>query len=448
MKNILFIAYEFPPLNVGGSARPAKFAKHLNRFGYNPIVVTLNPDDYDKVFSSVKTDSNILDDYSGKLKIINVSSEDLVKRRRNKYKRALDIYFNIYKEAYHWKENFNKMVNQVLREREVSAIFVTAPPFSILKLAAKTAKKFDLPLIVDMRDPWTMWTVTPYSNYFNYLRVKFKERSVFNQATKIIATSKVTIQDFKELHPQINPDKFVYIPNGFEFEIPFRTIITSPKEKVKIGYVGSFYYSPESRDLIFQPWHKKKGHRKLQYVPRKEDWRYRSPYFFFKTLSALFLQYPELKNNVEISFAGKKDHWFDDMVREFELTRQVSHLGWLSQSESLKLQESCDFLLMTSAKVIGGKDYSIAGKTFEYFKMQKPILAFVIEGAQKNLLQESNLAYFIDPDDEEKSVNQLKRIFNESLQFHPNREFINSFHISNITKTLAETLNEIIREKK
>jgi hypothetical protein len=170
------------------------------------------------------------------------------------------------------------------------------------------------------------------------------EGSVFKQAAKIIATSEVTIDDFKLLHPQINPDKFVYIPNGFDFNIDFKTIKTFVEEKIKIGYVGSFYYSPESRELIFKKWYKKKGHRKLQYVPRKEDWLYRSPYFFFKTLKEVFDKIPELRQKVEIHFAGNKPQWFDSMVSEFELDEQVTYLGWMSQSESLSFQNTCDFL--------------------------------------------------------------------------------------------------------
>ena len=95
----------------------------------------------------------------------------------------------------------------------ISGIIITAPPFNLLKLAVKVSKKYNSPLIVDMRDPWTLWNLTPYSNYFNYLSVKRRERKVFKQASKIIVTSRVTIEDFKKLHPSINPDKFVYIPN-------------------------------------------------------------------------------------------------------------------------------------------------------------------------------------------------------------------------------------------
>ncbi|MAC94167.1 MAG: hypothetical protein CMC96_01565 [Flavobacteriales bacterium] len=448
MENFLFIAYQFPPLNVGGSARPGRFAKSIKSFGLNPIIVTLDPNDYDKVYPNSKSDSNILADFKGELDYIKVPSKSLIKDSENKLKKFFKIFFNVYgnNEKSYWESNYYSKVNKYLKNNKVSAVVVTAPPFGVLPLAMKTAKEFHLPLIIDMRDPWTTWNLTPYSSYLNFIRTKRKERIIFECASKIIATSQVTLEDFKSLHPSVDSNKFEYIPNGFEGEISYKKLITQPNEKITIGYVGSFYYSPHNRDMIFKKWWKKKGHRKLQYVYRKEDWLYRSPYFLFKTLNRLFLKYPELKEKVELKFAGRKEAWFEKMVEEFELKSIVNHYGWLSHNDSLKLQKSCDYLLITSAKVIDGKDYSIAGKTFEYFKIQKPILAFVTDGAQKELLKESGLAYFVNVDSIEEGVEQLKAIFYESFAFEPNQAFINSFKITNLSRIFASIIKKVIKE--
>jgi hypothetical protein len=41
MINVLFVAWEFPPLTAGGVQRPLYFVKYLKEFGINPIVVTV-----------------------------------------------------------------------------------------------------------------------------------------------------------------------------------------------------------------------------------------------------------------------------------------------------------------------------------------------------------------------------------------------------------------------
>jgi hypothetical protein len=445
MTNILYIAYQFPPLNIGGSARPARFVKHLHKFGIQPTVVTLNPKDYTNVYPKAKSDSNLFEGHDLDVEILKVPSKNLVEGRQNKVANFLTIFFNKYKgnEHKYWEDNYHSIVDKWLETNTVKAIVVTAPPFSILPLAVKTSKKHNIPLMVDMRDHWTLWVMAPYGSYYNYLASKLAENKVFIQAKKVIATSKVTQEDFIDFHPNVDAQKFKYIPNGFEIPIEYKAVVFKPSQEITIGYVGSFYYSPESRAQIMTPWYKKKAHRKLQYVPRQEDWLYRSPYFFFKNLQALFMSHPELKKVIKVKFAGNKEDWFVEMVSEFQLEDNIEHVGWISQTESLAFQNSCDFLLATSAKVIGGKDYSIAGKTFEYFRMQKPILALVTEGAQKDMLEESGMAHMVSVDDSALAVEQLHAIFTTEQAMQPNKAFIDSFHVEKLTEALAHEIKTL-----
>lgn len=39
-KNLLLIAYAFPPFTGGGIQRPAKFTKYLPHFNWNPVILT------------------------------------------------------------------------------------------------------------------------------------------------------------------------------------------------------------------------------------------------------------------------------------------------------------------------------------------------------------------------------------------------------------------------
>ena len=40
MKKVLFITYFFPPLGGAGVGRSLKFARHLPKFGWQPIVIS------------------------------------------------------------------------------------------------------------------------------------------------------------------------------------------------------------------------------------------------------------------------------------------------------------------------------------------------------------------------------------------------------------------------
>jgi hypothetical protein len=46
MKSVLVIAHDFPPFGGGGVLRVFKFVKYLSEFGWNPIVLTVDPKYY------------------------------------------------------------------------------------------------------------------------------------------------------------------------------------------------------------------------------------------------------------------------------------------------------------------------------------------------------------------------------------------------------------------
>lgn len=441
---IIIIAYEFPPLSAGGTARAFRFANFLPNYDIKPVVFTLHPASYLEVFENPKTDAAKLNQLDPRVELIQVKSENIISKKVNKIRNFLQTYFNFHKgvEAKYWKKNLNIEIDKYLVNNSVDCIYVTAPPFSVLTLAKRIANKHKLPLVVDFRDPMTLWTINPYGNYITYLLTKLNERSILRAASAIIATSEVTIEDMQSLHPNILKEKFHYIPNSYEGTIHYEPITTKTSNKITIGYVGSFYYSPVSRNLILTPWYKKKGHRLLQFVPRKEDWLYRSPCFVFKAFSELIKNYPEYKNKIILKFAGKKEYWFDEMVKDEKLEDIVEHIGWLSHSDSIQFQKQCDWLLLTSAKVINGLDYSIAGKTFEYIKLQKPILGFVCNGAQKDLLESTGIAKTFNPDEIESNSEMLLKLFSEKIYLTPNEEFISSFTSENQTKRLASILTK------
>lgn len=447
MIEIFLISYQFPPLNVGGVFRPLKFVKYFNDFGIKPIIFTLSPKDFPKIYENKKPDYNLLKDIENVDKeIVYVKSSELLLKRKTKLQDFSQIYFNLSKGSEHkkWQNNFFIEAEKALEKYSPKAIIVTAPPFGIVELAVKLSAKTGIPLIIDMRDSLSMWISQPYGSYFHYKLTLIKENRWFRHAKKVITVTQQVVNDWKRVHKNIPDSKYAVIPNGYDEQINFNDIEIKPiKDKFIIGYIGSFYYNPESRDLMFKPWYKKRLHRKLQYTPRKEDWLYRSPYFLFKTLNLLFKSSPKLKSKIIIKFVGSKPDWLEKMISEFNLQENVKHLGFLPFEETEKFQQDCDTLLITSVKVIDGEDYCIAGKSFDYISSQKPILGFVTEGSQKDFIEKSGTGIICNPDDIKASVNTLKNIFVNGVTLIPNKEFIEKHHRKQLTKQIAEIIHSL-----
>lgn len=449
MYNVALIAYEFPPINRIGALRPLKFALHLKKTGINPIVVTLSPDAYNKVYDSFKLDIELTEKVkANNLEVEYIDSDTvLFDRKKNKFSTFYKQYFNIYGgiEGEKWQNQLEVCIDQLVKTKQIKAIYVTAPPFSIISSAYKCAQKFNLPLILDMRDAWSQWNDKPFGSILHYYYLLKKERFYLNAADKVISTSLQTIADWQKLHPNISKSKFEYIPNSFEDKeydkIPETVSFTPRTAKITITYVGSFYYTIREKDNSF--FNFLKIHRHLQYFPRKQDWLYRTPYYLFLALDKAIQQNPAIADKVEVVFAGAKTEWLDKMCADFK-NITIKHLGYISHKESIELQAKSDFLLLTSAKVVGGRDCFIAGKTFEYLTMGKPILGFVSEGAQKDLLEESNISVILNPDNINENATQLISLFQKGINLKPNTSFLQKFTISSNTQHLANTFDKAL----
>ncbi len=419
--------------------RPFRFAKYLPGYGIRPIILTPDENFYQRMHPDIKREDSLLKELSNDVNIHHVSMDERILKRQSK----LRLYFRVldpYKKR--WENNLYAKIDEIIKVYDIKAIYATAPPFSMAPLAVKISKRYKLPIFLDMRDEWTLWGATGFATYAHYYLTYRIEKKCFKNATKIISVTDQVINDFKKTHSELPASKFVTISNGFNFNsYRFEDIVKTPiNDKYKIGYLGSFYYSPVARKVIFDKWWKKKRHRMLQYVPRKEDYLYRSPYFFFKTLNYLFVERPDLKKKIEINFVGDKYDWLKDMIEEFNLSSNCVLHGKVSYKTSLEIAGNFDALLSTSIKVINGEDYALASKTFDYLFLRKPILAFVTKGAQKEFLEKSGVAIIFDPDNIPDSSKKLEEFFSQNMIFKPNKEFLENFNGNRLTQKLADLI--------
>ena len=77
MINILFIAYEFPPLNSGGVHRSLAFVKYFKQFGISPIVITLAQKSFQNVFENYTIDEQLGKDVLSGIDVIEIASKNI-----------------------------------------------------------------------------------------------------------------------------------------------------------------------------------------------------------------------------------------------------------------------------------------------------------------------------------------------------------------------------------
>jgi hypothetical protein len=439
---------EFVPLNLGGVFRPLRFVNGLNQNRIRPIVVTIADDEHLRKVQN-RFDYALVDKLDKDVKVYRIPLDDISKYYNNRISRFKNTYFNIsdnYAKA--WRKNLFQQLPGIIEKHRPKAVFVTCPPFSAAGLGVEISKRFGLPLILDMRDAWAKLSMGPLGSYFHYLYKRRAERRAFKQASAIITVTPQLKEIFQRTHPAIPAGKFHLIYNGFDFKLPPSLSVQSEsideKGSVNIGYVGSFYYHPGARELMLLPWWKKKGHRIFQYTPVKEDWLYRSPYFFLKALATLFVKKPEWRSRVFFHHIGETPEWLDPMAEQLGIRENVVSHGFQTHEKTLEWQESFDLLLATSEKVIDNDHYCLPSKLFTYLRAGRPVVGFVTKGIQRDFIRESRLGVTCDPDDERAASEVMEKIIGEGRRSDLNIPFLLQFANPVAIKELVELISDLV----
>ena len=443
--NLLMLAFEFPPLGGVGVQRSLKFAKYLPEHGVHPVVVTPDKESIEAVIGPAR-EAALLDELPTATGIERVSCPPV---RRGGGSRIGDWFHQFFSLGEGlggaWRGPLLAAWSELVRREKLDAIYVSIPPFSMAPLAVELAQRSGLPLILDFRDNWSQWCCSPQPSWLHYRLTLRRERACLEAASAVVGVTRQMVKDLQRVHPGVPAGKFHVIPNGYDAALPesLPPRRARAEQPFVIGYVGSFYYTPESRAALLNPWWQRPPHRWLQYAPRREDWLYRSPFFFLRALRRLLDERPEQRSHVKVRFVGDTPSWLRAQVEEFGLTDMVEHLGRMSHRACLEFQASCDALLATSAKVIGGRDYCIAGKTFEYVASQVPIIAFVTEGEQRDFLTASGLALVCDADEPEAGGRALADLIEGRFSPASNLSYLRGFHRRETARRMGELVRQV-----
>ena len=445
---VLFVAYEFPPLGGAGIRRSLILTKYLSEFDVTPIVVTTDLASH-KVDHCDLVDMKLLERIPPGIVVERIPCRRARPQPRSKLSCWLRSWCSwIDPLARRWRPQIEPRLPELISRHRPQAIFVTVPPFSMGPLWCSVAKKYGLPILLDFRDSWSQCGHTPYMSWLHYRAVLGAERRCLNVANAVVCVTDQIREDMLAAQPSADPTKFRVIPNGFDGEIPGWTAGASSAAEHKhfvIGHVGSFYYSPGARQTLLNAWYRRRPTRWTQYCPRREDWLYRSPYFFFRALAALFERRPELRQQIRVRFAGANPDWLAQQAAEFRLSDVVEFLGYLGHQECLEFQAACDCLLITSAKVIGGESYPVSSKSFEYVTAGKPILAVVAPGAQRDFVLQCGLALVCDPDDTAETAGKIESLVSRQMNLRPDLPFLSGYQGREVSRSMAAALRSTVR---
>ena len=173
-KKVLIITYYWPPSGGAGVQRWLKFVKYLPKFGWEPIVFTVQNGEYPVIDNSLVNDvssnlqvikSPIWEPYSvykkltGRKKEETINSGFLVESEKSKFIENIGKWirgnFFIPDARKFWIKPSVKTLSNFLIKHPVDIIISSGPPHSSHLIAKKLKSKFNIPWVSDFRDPWT-----------------------------------------------------------------------------------------------------------------------------------------------------------------------------------------------------------------------------------------------------------------------------------------------------
>ncbi len=144
MKNGLIISPYFPPVNAADMQRVRMSLPFFNDFGWNFEIVTVA----DK-YSDFTKDPLLVQSLPANVRVHYIKALD--KRWTSK--------FGLGSIALRSLWFYRKKVNQLLKEKKFDLIFFSTAQFPVCILGAYWKKRFGIPYVIDMQDPW-------YSDYY------------------------------------------------------------------------------------------------------------------------------------------------------------------------------------------------------------------------------------------------------------------------------------------
>jgi len=414
LKNLLVITYYWPPSGGPGVQRVLKFCKYLSKYGWRPIILTVDSGDFPVIDHSLEKELGDLKVYKSKSisfhKIFNIISK---KKNTPTYQLSKSINDNILVKIARWvRLNFiipdgrigwypaavRNGLN-IIKKHNIVAIFSSAPPYTSHLIAKNLSKASSIPWAADFRDPWT-------DRYYNYENSRFfltakldkiLEESVVNSAHKCITVSNEISNYFNK--------KFDVIHNGYDENDFLNCDFTKKNNNIIIRYLGTMTKS-------------------------------QNPKTFFNVVSNLNI----VKNQFRIELIGNIHPDVYDYIYKKGFNDFIKIRSYINHKEAIQKMIDSDFLLLVIPDAEKNQGI-ITGKLFEYIRSMTKVLAIgPLDCDASKIIYETNSGSFFDYND---STSMAKFLLNKRFDRSKNFE---KYSRDNATMILADTLDDMIEK--
>src|SRR5450759_5114315 len=355
MNKVLIITYYWPPSGGAGVQRWLKFSKYLPESGWEPIILTIDPE----YAAYPVTDFSLKDDLPSSVKVYSTQATNYFRIYKKDKSRIPSAGFansidNTFKGKIlrfvrgnfflpdprrGWNRYAIKKACELIESEGIRNVITTSPPHSTQLIGLKIKKKYPgIKWIADLRDPWT--DIYYYKQFYptiisKAIDLRF-EKNVLKKADKIITVG-ASLKNLFSAKVKGIEKKTEVITNGYD-ESDFKGITPIAPSRFTITYVGTL------SDIY--------------------------PVDGF--LDALHL-FKEKGNEIMLRFIGTVSKNQKDLIQSKSGDSILEFIPYVDHTAAIQ------FMLKTTALLLIIPDHQsnksiITGKLFEYIASGKPII--------------------------------------------------------------------------
>lgn len=410
MKRLLMIAFHFPPLaGSSGIQRTISFARHLPRFGWEPIILTAHPRAYEQVSND---------------QLMDLPSEVIVERAlaldSSRHIAVMGRYPAFAARPDRWITWWLGAVPQglaMIRKFRPDALWSTYPIATAHKIGHTLGSLSGLPWIADFRDPMAQdgYPADPKT----WRSFKEIEERALRRASFSVFVTPGAARMYRERYPEVQDARIVLIENGYEEE-SFAGLGSSDKAPLLPGtftLVHSGIVYPSERD----------------------------PTQLFQALRLMLdegrLRPGELRLRLR---ASAHETLLAKLIGDFRVTEIVELAPQIPYRQALQEMMRADGLLVLQASNCNDQ---IPAKVYEYLRCRRPIIALTDSaGDTASLLRKAGIYNVARLDSAEEIAFELRRFLDQVRRGEralPDDAFVMGASRLNRTRELAGLLDRL-----
>lgn len=370
-----------------------KYVKYLRNFGWEPIVITAEESAYSLLDKGLER---------------NIPPGIHIHRLPVCQTRFVND------EGIRWIPYVLRSIRAIVRKEKPAAVYLTGGPFFPLILGPILKRRFKLPYVIDLRDPWRLaektYTTRGIKPRLGEILTDILEPFIIRNACRVICATEPRCQEYIAAYKNEPPSKFVTITNGYDPE-DFAHIQPVQFAQFTIVYTGKWYSAAPGA--------------------------FRNIRAFFEALKML----REKGLNIRLIHVGIVEPEIVELAQTIGMSDLVTFAGPKSYNDSLAYAKGASLLLVVGRT----RDFELPVKIFDYIGCKKPILALASQdGAIAEVINKIPFAKLIDTQNPAEIAAAVEEIYQGRFDVTDKAEFARCYEREHLTEILAGLLDEAI----